>query len=111
MSDNISEDIVDGFAPSIQAIEEVTDMIEDQVYVARENDLSSYMRKIGNTRKKVMGLTRLLGGKADVIRGFAKRCTEQYSVTPRYEIGLYLDDIQDHVLTMKSNLEHFEKVL
>lgn len=32
---------------------------------------------------------RLLGGKADVIRGFSKRCNEQYSVTPRGDIGLY----------------------
>ena len=54
---------------------------------------------------------RLLGGKADVIKGFAKRCNEQYSITPRGEIGLYLGDIQDHVVTMMSNLGHFEKML
>ncbi len=54
---------------------------------------------------------RLLGGKADVIKGFAKRCNESYSVTPRGEIGLYLGDIQDHVVTMMSNLGHFEKML
>ena len=54
---------------------------------------------------------RLLGGKADVIKGFAKRCNEQYSVTPRGEIGLYLGDIQDHVITMMSNLGHFEVML
>ncbi len=58
-----------------------------------------------------MGLMRLLGGKADVIKGFAKRCNEQYSVTPRAEIGLYLGDVQDHVVTMMSNLGHFEKML
>ena len=54
---------------------------------------------------------RLLGGKADVIKGFAKRCNEQYSVTPRGDIGLYLGDIQDHVVTMMSNLNHIEKML
>lgn len=54
---------------------------------------------------------RLLGGKADVIKGFAKRCTQQYSVTPRPEIGLYLGDIQDHVVTNMNNLGHFEKML
>jgi len=58
-----------------------------------------------------MSLMRLLGGKADVIKGFAKRCNDQYSVTPRGEIGLYLGDIQDHVVTMMSNLGHFEKML
>jgi magnesium transporter len=58
-----------------------------------------------------MSLMRLLGGKADVIKGFSKRCNEQYSVTPRGDICLYLGDIQDHVVTMMSNLGHFEKML
>jgi len=86
-------------------------MIEDQVFVARPDDYTSLLRQIGGCRKRVMGLMRLLGGKADVIKGFAKRCNEQYSVTPRGEIGLYLGDIQDHVVTMMSNLGHFEKML
>src|SRR5690606_31299736 len=49
--------------------------------------------------------------KADVIKGFAKRCNEQYSVTPRREIGLYLGDIQDHIVTMSGNVSHIEKML
>jgi magnesium transporter len=58
-----------------------------------------------------MALIRLLGGKADVIRGFAKKCNESYSVAPRGDVGLYLSDVQDHVVTMMSNLGHFEKML
>ena len=58
-----------------------------------------------------MSLLRLLGGKADVIKGFAKRCNEQYSMAPRGDVGLYLSDVQDHVVTMMSNLSHFEKIL
>ena len=58
-----------------------------------------------------MSLIRLLGGKADVIKGFAKRCNEQYSMAPRGDVGLYLSDVQDHVVTMMSNLSHFEKIL
>ena len=58
-----------------------------------------------------MSLLRLLGGKADVIKGFAKRCNENYDVAPRGDVGLYLSDIQDHVVTMMSNLGHFEKML
>ncbi|KAF3920537.1 hypothetical protein ABW20_dc0109278 [Dactylellina cionopaga] len=83
------DDITDSFGPVIHEIEKETDAIEDAV----------------------MTLMRLLGGKADVIKGFAKRCNEQYSVTPRSDIGLYLGDIQDHVITMMSNLSHFEKML
>lgn len=58
-----------------------------------------------------MSLLRLLGGKADVIKGFAKRCNEQYLIAPRGDVGLYLSDVQDHVVTMMSNLSHFEKML
>lgn len=79
--------------------------------MARSDDFTSMLKRIGECRKKVMTLMRLLGGKADVIKGFAKRCNEQYSVTPRSDIGLYLGDIQDHVVTMMSNLSHFEKML
>lgn len=31
-------------------------------------------RRIGTCRKKVMGLLRLMGNKADVVKGLAKRC-------------------------------------
>ena len=67
------------------------------------------LRRTGECRKKVMSLYRLLGTKADVIKGFAKRCNEQWDVAPRSEIGLYLGDIQDHIVTMTSNLSHYEK--
>lgn len=105
------DNIVDTFGPPIKRIEHEADTIEDQVFVARTEDFTPLLRQIGECRKKVMSLMRLLGGKADVIKGFAKRCNEHYSVTPRGEIGLYLGDIQDHVVTMMSNLGHFEKML
>lgn len=77
----------------------------------RTDDSSSFLRSIGQARKNVMALLRLLGGKADVLRGFTKRCNENYQVTPRMDIGMYLSDIQDHVVTMATNLGHFEKIL
>lgn len=88
-----------------------TERLEDEVFVARTDDMHDFLRKIGNTRKNVMGLMRLLGGKADVLRGFTKRCNENYNVTPRMDIGMYLGDIQDHVVTMMNNLTHCEKML
>jgi len=69
------------------------------------------LRRIGECRKQVLGIMRLLGYKADVIKGFAKRCTEQWESAPRSEIGLYLGDIQDHIITMVQNLIHYEKLL
>ena len=32
-------------------------------------------------------------------------------MAPRGDVGMYLSDIQDHVVTMMSNLAHFEKML
>lgn len=105
------DDIVDSFAPVIRGIEDEADAIEDQVFTARIEDSRAILRSIGDCRKRVMQLLRLLGGKADVIKGFAKRCNESYSVAPRGDVGMYLSDIQDHVVTMMSNLAHFEKML
>lgn len=69
------------------------------------------LRRIGECRKRVMSVLRLLGSKADVIKGFSKRCNEQSEVAPRSEIGLYLGDIQDHIITMVQSLNHYEKLL
>ena len=105
------DDIVDSFQPIIRDAERDSENIEDQVFIAREDDYLGLLKQIGECRKRVLNMMRLLGGKADVIKGFAKRCNEQYSVTPRGDIGLYLGDIQDHVVTMMSNLGHVEKML
>ena len=69
------------------------------------------LRRIGDCRRRVMSMLRLLGSKADVIKGFSKRYNEQWEVAPRTEIGLYLGDIQDHIVTMVQNLNHYEKLL
>ncbi|KAI5859337.1 cora-like Mg2+ transporter [Durotheca rogersii] len=105
------DNIVDSFAPAIYRIELLTEQIEDSVFTARADDMNLFLRKIGGVRKNTLGLMRVLGGKADILRGFTKRCNENYKVTPRMDIGMYLGDIQDHVVTMMTNLTHFEKIL
>ncbi|KAI1738308.1 hypothetical protein F4680DRAFT_187050 [Xylaria scruposa] len=105
------DNIVDSFAPAIHRIELLTEGIEDSVFVARSADMHMFLRKLGGVRKNTLGLMRVLGGKADVLKGFTKRCNENYKVTPRMDIGMYLGDIQDHVVTMMTNLTHFEKIL
>ncbi|OBT88798.1 hypothetical protein VE02_03141 [Pseudogymnoascus sp. 03VT05] len=126
----IIDDITDVFAPLIQTIEDEVDDIDDAILMLHsppsgdstdekrseaggktvENG-ADMLRRVGDCRKKVMGLYRLLGNKADVIKGFAKRCNEHWDVAPRSEIGLYLGDIQDHIVTMTGNLSHYEKIL
>lgn len=126
----IIDDITDVFQPLIQTIEDEVDEIDDAILKlhsgteesekkpSKGDDASSMtitdtssdmLRKVGDCRKRVMSLYRLLGNKADVIKGFAKRCNERWEVAPKSEIGLYLGDIQDHIITMTSNLGHYEK--
>lgn len=119
------DDITDVFAPMIHSVEDEVDAIDDLVLrlydEAKEERLkpkaqfpeppvtgSEMLRRVGECRKKVMGLYRLLGNKADVVKGFSKRCNEYWDNAPRTEIGLYLGDIQDHIVTMTSNLGHYE---
>ncbi|RFU77732.1 magnesium transporter [Trichoderma arundinaceum] len=128
----IIDDITDVFQPLIQNIEDEVDEIDEailQLHTSSDKRLQDekdskhddnttivdssgdMLRRVGDCRKRVMSLYRLLGNKADVIKGFAKRCNERWEVAPRSEIGLYLGDIQDHIVTMTSNLSHYEKIL
>ncbi|KAI1142881.1 cora-domain-containing protein [Hypoxylon sp. FL0543] len=132
----IIDDITDVYLPLIQTIEDEVDAIDDSILQLhsssdpaspnsdqkKQNDNEKgteanaenggdMLRRVGDCRKRVMTLYRLLGNKADVIKGFAKRCNEHWQVAPRSEIGLYLGDIQDHIVTMTANLSHYEVIL
>ncbi|KAI1123364.1 hypothetical protein F5Y10DRAFT_54799 [Nemania abortiva] len=134
----IIDDITDVYLPLIQNIEDEVDDIDDKILelhsstqlgssstkqrrdsteekaAASEGNVDAsgdMLRRVGDCRKRVMTLYRLLGNKADVIKGFAKRCNEHWEVAPRSDIGLYLGDIQDHIVTMTANLSHYEKIL
>jgi magnesium transporter len=128
------DDITDAFGPLIQSIEYEVDSIDELVLILKDTEQSDMLRRIGRCRKKVMGLLRLMGNKADVVKGLAKRCNENWKVAPTGDIvrllgyffffayfwshfarnfkkGLYLSDIQDHLITMTQNLNHYEKIL
>ncbi|KAA1107560.1 CorA metal ion transporter [Puccinia graminis f. sp. tritici] len=105
------DDITDAFGPLIQGIEYEVDSIDELVLILKDVEQSDMLRRIGTCRKKVMGLLRLMGNKADVVKGLAKRCNENWTVAPKSDIGLYLSDIQDHLVTMTQNLNHYEKIL
>ncbi|KAL4399552.1 CorA metal ion transporter [Malassezia pachydermatis] len=105
------DDITDAFAPLIQSIEFEVDSIDELVLILKEAEQSDMLRRIGTCRKKVMGLLRLMGNKADVVKGLAKRSNEYWSVAPKSDIGMYLSDIQDHLITMTQNLNHYEMIL
>jgi magnesium transporter len=88
------DDITDAFGPLVNMVEGETEAIEDAVMIARNAETADMLTRISMLRKKILGLLKLLGGKADVIKMFAKRCNEHWDVAPTGEIGLYLGDIQ-----------------
>lgn len=115
------DDITDVFGPLIHAIEDEVDEIDETIMRMHSSEKTTgegsimgsfarrdMLRRVGECRKKVMGMYRLLSNKADVVKGFAKRCNEHWEVAPKSEIGLYLGDIQDHIMTMTSSLTYYE---
>ncbi|KAG0248223.1 CorA metal ion transporter [Mortierella polycephala] len=107
----IIDDIVDTFAPLIRQVETEVDMIDELVLILKESEQTDMLRRIGNCRKRVMSLLRLLTGKADVIKGLIKRYEGRMGRKNIGEIGLFMGDIQDHIITMLQNLSHYEKIL
>ncbi|KAL4081401.1 hypothetical protein V8B97DRAFT_2020206 [Scleroderma yunnanense] len=97
------DDITDAFGPLIQSIEYEVDSIDELVLILKDTEQSDMLRRIGRCRKKVLGLLRLMGNKADVVKGLAKRCNENWRVAPTSDI--------DHLITMTQNLNHYEKIL
>ncbi|KAI9475481.1 MAG: hypothetical protein EXX96DRAFT_573509 [Benjaminiella poitrasii] len=117
----IIDEITDSFAPLIHQIESDVDAIDNFVLLYYKADQSDMILRIGTCRKRVVQMVRLLGTKIDVVRGLIKRITEerqrwmddngcgQEKIYP--DVGLYLGDVQDHILTMLQNLSHYETVL
>lgn len=128
------DNITDSFAPIIQHTELEVDSIDDLVLILNGSEQNDMLRRIGSSRKTVMQLLRLLGPKADVVKSLIKRYEDKskeisYSnlkpketETPEgpvemddlkihHEVILYLGDIQDHILTMLQNMNHYDLIL
>ncbi|CAB16566.2 putative metal ion transporter C17A12.14 [Schizosaccharomyces pombe] len=111
------DDTTDAFAPFIEQIEDEVDTIDSMIlsihydHVMEVKPQERMLQRVGECRKLIMSLLRLLANKADVVRGLSKRCNESWQVAPRGEIALYLGDVQDHIVTMVQNLNHYEKIL
>ena len=110
-ADGNSDDIVDGFAPSIHQIQQGIETMEDSFSITRPDDIGLVLQQIYKCRKEITRIRHLLNDKTDVIKSFARRCDERCFITPSCEVVVYLTDIQDHVLTLMSNLTHLEQML
>jgi Mg2+ and Co2+ transporter CorA len=117
------DEITDSFAPMIQQIESEVDAIDNLILLYKA-DQSDMIQRIGNCRKKVIQIVRLLAAKVEVLKSLMKRIeerTEEETKPNVFEeedegriypdVALYLGDVQDHILTMLQNLSHYETVL
>ena len=106
---------MDSFAVPISQIDKRVNDIDDQIYTTRIEDMRAFMVQIEAVRQNISSLTRLLSFKPNILKGFNKHHNELASHVedpPAVEdISLYIGDIKDHVVTMMSNLKHFEALL
>ncbi|KAJ1969374.1 CorA metal ion transporter [Dispira parvispora] len=108
------DDITDHFQPVMRLVETEVDSVDELVLILNESEQSDMLRRIGLARKTVISLLRLLGNKPDVVRSLMKRFEANYTGTGTFhtqETQLYLGDIQDHLLTMIQNTNHYEAIL
>ncbi|THH12244.1 hypothetical protein EW145_g123 [Phellinidium pouzarii] len=106
------DDITDAFGPLIQNIEYEVDSIDELVLILKEAEQSDMLRRIGTCRKKVMGLLRLMGNKADVVKGLAKRCNENWSIAPKSDIiSIEMTDANNQINDVLSKLTALGTVL
>ncbi|GBB86672.1 hypothetical protein RclHR1_13050001 [Rhizophagus clarus] len=111
----IMDDVTDYFAPLIQKVEFESDAIDQLVMVLKKSEQQDMLVRIGLCRKLVMTLLKMLGTKVDVIKGLIKRFEDKLFVSESDkglgDVTLYLGDIQDHIITMLQNLNHYENML
>ncbi|KAJ1657600.1 CorA metal ion transporter [Dispira simplex] len=110
----IIDDITDHFQPVMRLVETEVDSVDELVLILNESEQSDMLRRIGLARKTVISLLRLLGSKPDVVRSLMKRFEANYTGTGTFhtqETQLYLGDIQDHLMTMLQNANHYEAIL
>ncbi|KAL6237203.1 hypothetical protein BDW75DRAFT_88493 [Aspergillus navahoensis] len=108
----IFDDIIDSFAPYMDTISRQSELIQDEIFTARDDDMAPLMLRIYSIRKRINHLTHSLSGKSDVLNGFLKRCqtkTIQHPF-PEGDLLVYLSDVQDHLVTILAELAHLDEI-
>jgi magnesium transporter len=126
----ILDDIADGFAPLLIQLQLEVDSVDELVLVLRQSEQTDMLRRLGETRRRVVTAARLLTGKPDVIRSLIKWSqgqVEEEGEGKQDEIDAYLSDILgklililifnlltfalDHLINMAQNVLHYERIL
>ncbi|KAI9010625.1 hypothetical protein DFJ74DRAFT_685097 [Hyaloraphidium curvatum] len=105
------DDVVDHFLPILDMLEYEVDSIDDLVFILNEAEQSDMLKRIGEARRRVTTLLRLLTVKSDVIKTLVKRGSARWIRHGDSEVGVYLGDVQDHVQGAVANLQHYDSTL
>ncbi|KAL4783705.1 hypothetical protein BJX76DRAFT_329163 [Aspergillus varians] len=106
------DDVIDSFQPNMEAMSRESEAIQDQIFIARDDDMTPLMLRIYNIRKRINHLTHSLSGKSDVLNGFVKRCQTKgwHPGFPEGDLIVYLSDVQDHLVTILGELAHLDEI-
>ncbi|KAL2815085.1 hypothetical protein BJX63DRAFT_390417 [Aspergillus granulosus] len=106
------DDVIDSFQPHMQSASRESESIQDEIYIARDDDMTPLMLRIYNIRKSINQLTHSLSGKSDVLNGFVKRCQSKtwHAAFPEGDLIVYLSDVQDHLVTILGELAHLDEI-
>lgn len=77
--------------------------IDDLVAVLKASDQSDMLQRISFSQKRVMLVSRLMNGKPELIRLVITRIKSKSEY-----ISMYLEDIYDHAVSMKQDLNQFD---
>lgn len=101
------DDTVDEFVPFLLSLEEEVDAIDEIILFLEHCEQSDMLRRIGNSRKRVTSLLRLLRPKIEILKSLTKRCTDLL----QQGTMVYLRDVNDHVLSSLQLLEKQSETL
>ncbi|KAL2813323.1 hypothetical protein BDW59DRAFT_31842 [Aspergillus cavernicola] len=108
------DDIIDSIQPHLESTSRESEAIQDQIFIARDDDMTPLMLRIYNIRKRINHLTHSLSGKSDVLNGFVKRCQTRGwrhpSFFPEGDLIVYLSDVQDHLVTVLAELAQLDEI-
>jgi magnesium transporter len=100
-----SEDVVKGFAPFIDRVENGV----KGVFTTRPGNIGLALRRIYLWRREIIRIHLLLGKTNDVFRSFARH-HDAYEASPA-RVTLYMSDLQGCMLAMNAKLDWAEQML
>ena len=99
------DEVTDNFVPALKPIQVSVESLSGSL-TAGQNP-SDMLKSMASARTKLMTLRRLLGNKTEVVKALIKRQNRTPGLA-HTELSLNLSDVQDHLLAISQDLNHWE---